>query len=85
MICQELARAVTRKRALLFFISLMGCLISGGCLAPRRGALLVPGQCLKIGAESFTQPCIQRADGKLVCNGVVVTANCVAPLSDRHR
>jgi len=85
MICWELVRVVTRKRATLLFVSLMACLFSEGCLSPRQAAFMVPAHCLKIGVESFTQPCIQRADGKLVCNGVVITANCLAPQSVRHR
>jgi hypothetical protein len=85
MICWEFARVVTRKRARLLFVSLMVGLFSEGCLPPRREAFIIPAHCVKIGVESFTQPCTQRANGKLVCNGVVITANCVAPQSDRHR
>jgi hypothetical protein len=85
MICWGLVRVVRRKRATLLLVSLMGCLFSEGCLSARRAAFIVPAHCLKIGVESFTQPCIQRADSKLICNGVVITANCVAPQSDRHR
>ena len=38
-------------------------------------------RCVRISIQSFTEPCAQRADGKIVCNGVVITANCVARLS----
>jgi hypothetical protein len=85
MICWEFVRVVTRKRARLLFVSLMAGLFSEGCLPPRREAFIIPAHCVKIGVESFTQPCTPRANGKLVCNGVVITANCVAPQSDRHR
>jgi hypothetical protein len=84
MICWGLVRVVRSKRAMLLFVSLMGGLFSEGCMSPRRTAFIVPAHCLKIGVESFTQPCIQRADSKLICNGVVITANCVAPQSS-HR
>ncbi len=56
------------------------CLVTIGCVTtPKRPAssLVVPSRCLKMTAESFTRPCAQRSDGKLVCDGVVVTATCV--------
>jgi hypothetical protein len=56
------------------------CLATIGCVTtPKRPAssLVVPSRCLKMTAESFTRPCSQRSDGKLVCDGVVVTATCV--------
>lgn len=49
-----------------------------GCVAPKRAIFVVPRRCLKIDAQSFTRPCVQRPDGKLLCDGVVVTATCVA-------
>jgi hypothetical protein len=52
------------------------CALTAGCLAPKR-TYIVPRQCLKINAQSFTRPCMQRSDGKLVCDGVVITATCV--------
>jgi hypothetical protein len=85
MICWEFVRVVTRKSSRLLFVSLMAGLFSQGCLLPRREAFIIPAHCVKIGVESFTQPCTQRANGKLVCNGVVITANCVAPQSGRPR
>jgi hypothetical protein len=85
MICWEFVRVVTRKGARLLFVSLLAGLFSEGCLPPRRAAFIIPAHCVKIGVESFTQPCTPRANGKLVCNGVVISANCVAPQSDRHR
>lgn len=56
-------------------------LLSGfatGCVAPKRATnLVVPARCMKLRVENFTRPCAQQMDGKLVCDGVVVTANCV--------
>jgi len=51
----------------------------GGCVHVRSSTLIIPAHCVKVSIQSFTQPCLQRVDGKLVCNGVVITANCVAP------
>ncbi len=82
MIRLELGRLVTSRRAMLFSVIVVVGLSSGACLAPRRTAFMVPAHCLKIGVESFTQPCTPRTDGKLVCNGVVIIANCVAPQGD---
>lgn len=48
-----------------------------GCVAPKRAALVVPSRCLQVKPESFTRPCMQRSDGKLTCDGVVVTATCI--------
>jgi len=48
-----------------------------GCLAPKQARLVFPSRCLKVNAQSFTRPCVQRVDGKLLCDGVVVTATCV--------
>ena len=53
------------------------CNLVAGCAAPRRKTFMVPRRCLKIDAQSFTRPCMQRVDGKLLCDGVVVTATCV--------
>lgn len=56
------------------------CIVAVGCVTtPKRTAssLFVPSRCVKMTAESFTRPCTQRADGKLVCDGVVVSATCV--------
>ncbi|MGC2194917.1 MAG: hypothetical protein WA628_09580 [Terriglobales bacterium] len=47
-----------------------------GCVAPKRASLVVPRRCIHLNAESFTRPCEQRSDGKLLCDGVVVTAVC---------
>ena len=52
-------------------------LLTAGCVAPKRSNLVYPRRCLTINAQSFTRPCRQRGDGKLVCDGVVVSASCV--------
>ena len=48
-----------------------------GCVAPKRAGFVVPRRCQNIDVQSFTRPCLQRADGKLLCDGVVVTATCI--------
>jgi hypothetical protein len=53
------------------------CGLTTGCVAPKRATFVVPRRCLKVDVESFTRPCVQRADGKIVCDGVVLTATCV--------
>ena len=49
-----------------------------GCLPVRRPGLIIPTRCVAISVRSFTQPCMQLADGRFICNGVVITARCVA-------
>ncbi len=51
--------------------------VTTGCLAPKRSTLFIPRRCMKVAVDSFTKPCVERADGKLVCDQVVVTASCV--------
>ena len=63
-------------KARLAFI-LMVCGLAAACVAPKRASLVIPRRCYKIDIQSFTQPCRQRADGKIVCNGVLVTASCI--------
>jgi hypothetical protein len=67
------------KRApLTLALNVLICLLAVGCVAPKRTASFgVPVRCMKVDSESFTQPCRQRSDGKLLCDGVVVTATCV--------
>jgi hypothetical protein len=48
-----------------------------GCALPKRTRFVVPPRCQKIDVQSFTRPCVQRADGKLLCDGVVITATCI--------
>lgn len=66
-----------RKIALL---AALVCLT--GCLHERRSAYVIPARCMKVSVQSFTQPCAQRSDGKIVCDGVVITANCLLPLRE---
>ena len=67
--------ACLRKASLALVVTI--CTLATGCIAPKRANFIVPGRCMKINVQSFTRPCVQRADGKLVCDGVVVTATCV--------
>jgi len=53
------------------------CVSAMGCAVQKRPNVIVPNQCIRLNAESFTRPCEQRADGKLLCDRVVVTATCV--------
>ena len=64
---------MTAKLALVFVF----CALATGCVAPKRASLVVPRRCLKLDTASFTRPCMQRTDGKLLCDGVVVTATCI--------
>jgi len=63
-----------RKTVLLVVL-----LSSVGCAPVRRTRLVIPTGCIGISVHSFTQPCMQQADGKFICNGVVITARCIAP------
>jgi hypothetical protein len=54
-------------------------LVSTGCIHVRSSKFVIPARCVVVSIQSFTEPCAQRADGKIVCNGVVITANCIAP------
>ena len=68
-ICQQ---ATLRLAALLLLL-----FPAGGCLHPAHSRFFVPSRCLKVTVESFTRPCTQLADGKLLCNAVVVSASCI--------
>ena len=48
-----------------------------GCMRPHRTNFQVPVACIEVTADSFTGPCNQRRDGKIVCDRVVVTASCI--------
>src|SRR5882724_12635688 len=61
------------RRCLLLFL-----LCSTGCVASKRAYLVIPVCCSRVNSESFTRPCASRTGGELVCDGVVVTPNCVA-------
>lgn len=52
------------------------CALAVGCVAPKRANLIIPGRCVRMNAESFTRPCVPGPDGKLVCDGVVISATC---------
>ena len=59
--------------------------VSTGCIHVRPAQFVIPARCVAMKIQSFTEPCLQRDDGKLICNGVVITATCVAPLSTSPR
>lgn len=54
--------------------------VSTGCVHVRPAHFVIPARCVAVSIQSFTEPCLQRDDGKLICNGVVITATCVTPL-----
>ena len=58
-------------------VCVLSCFWTAGCVAPKRANFVIPQRCIGISAQSFTRPCSQRLDGKLVCDGVVITAKCV--------
>jgi hypothetical protein len=61
-------------------IGLLAVLISlTGCPHVRRAGFLIPAHCVRVSVQNFTQPCSGLPDGKFVCNGVVITASCMAP------
>jgi hypothetical protein len=62
--------------AAIALLLLCGVLMSCAT-TPKRFHVLVPAKCVQISVTSFTRPCIQRSDGKLVCDGVVISASCV--------
>lgn len=57
------------------------CFLSG-CVHVRNPRYIVPSRCIAINIRSFTQPRQQHPDGKIVCNGVVITASCLAKLTE---
>jgi hypothetical protein len=58
-------------------IALVACALpSIGCMQPHR-EFQVPFSCLQFTAASFTGPCHERPDGRIVCDKVVVTATCM--------
>ena len=60
-------------RVFIVFLSLS----AADCAVRRRVNIVVPQRCIHLNAESFTRPCEQRRDVKLVCDRVVVSATCV--------
>lgn len=73
--CRQPASRQRSDRSLAFAV--VFCVLLAGCVTPKRAGMVVPSRCLKLTAASFTQPCAQRSDGKLICDRVVVTATCV--------
>ena len=56
---------------------LAGLSFATGCVAPKRASFVVPKRCIKVDSQSFTRPCRQQEDGKIMCDGVIVTATCI--------
>jgi hypothetical protein len=63
------------------FLLLATLLLLTGCVHERRTGMVIPAACVGVNIQSFTRPCALRPDGKFVCDGVVITASCVAPHS----
>jgi hypothetical protein len=79
-ICRHGLSDIRRRvegQSLKLMICLAICFWAAGCVAPKRASFVIPRRCIGISAQSFTRPCSQRLDGKLVCDGVVITAKCV--------
>jgi len=74
---RALLRRQASSRNISLALILIACTVATGCVGPKRPGFVVPRRCMKINVQSFTRPCVQRADGKLVCDGVVVTATCL--------
>jgi hypothetical protein len=72
-----LLRRPAGSRNISLALIVIACTVATGCVAPKRASFVVPRRCMKINVQSFTRPCAQRADGKLVCDGVVLTATCI--------
>ena len=64
-------------RLILVGVGSIFLILTTGCVVPKRASLVIPQRCIHVNAESFTRPCARRNDGKLVCDGVVVSAMCV--------
>jgi hypothetical protein len=57
----------------------LSCLLMGSACVHAGGVrkYVIPPRCIRIEVQSFTQPCTPRPDGKLLCNGVVISAYCL--------
>lgn len=56
-------------------ILLLAVLVSlTGCLHARHSEFVIPARCVRVSVQSSTRPCTQLLDGKIVCDGVVITA-----------
>ena len=64
-------------RSVTVLLLLAGLSLAAGCVAPKRASFVVPKRCIKVDSQSFTRPCRQQVDGKIMCDGVIVTATCV--------
>ena len=70
---------VMSKIGLLAVVLLVILVSLTGCMSVRYSGFVIPARCVRVSVQSFTRPCIERRDGKFVCDGVVITASCVAP------
>ncbi len=70
---------VALYRSVLFKIAGLLLLLfpAGGCVHASHLKFIVPSRCAKVSIEDFTRPCHQLADGKLLCNAVVVSVSCI--------
>lgn len=73
---------VRELRGEVLVLAIVFCSLWSGCAMPKRVHLVVPSSCMKLNATSFTRPCTQRPDGKLICDGVVVQASCMKVVHD---
>ena len=71
--------AVMSKSGLLAVVVLVILVSLTGCMSARHSGFVIPARCVRVSVQSFTRPCMERPDGKFVCDGVVITASCVAP------
>lgn len=72
------ARAGVATVGKIILVTLL--LFCTGCATVRpRPEFVIPARCIAIRVQSFTKPCTSRQDGKFVCDGVVIAANCMAP------
>ena len=71
--------AVMSKSGLLAVVVLVSVVSLTGCMSVRHSGFVIPARCVRVSVQSFTRPCTERPDGRFVCDGVVITASCVAP------
>ena len=71
--------AVMSKSGRLAVVVLVSVVSLTGCMSVRHSGFVIPARCVRVSVQSFTRPCTERPDGKFVCDGVVITASCVAP------
>lgn len=57
-------------------------IICGSCIHTPKYDYIVPNNCIHIRVTDFTKPCHQLSDGTLVCDGVIVHADCIKPKGD---